>query len=523
MLQISRARSGLMVLLLVAAIAATFYSILGHGFVDWDDYDLIVENPGLNPVTLPGVLSFWTHSYKELYTPVSYTILAALAWVQPPGAPQAGGLFHAASLAIHTVNALLALTILKRLTGSISAAGFGALLFALHPLQVEAVAWAAGINNLIATTLGLCAIWQYLLYRTGQRRRWHYAMATAAFGLALLAKPTTVVVPVVLAILDGLLLRRPWRQMVIPLLPWVAMTLPLWIVTRLVQPAGNVDVPAMWARPLVASDAFVFYMGKLLLPMRLAVDYGRTPGWLLNQGFAYAIWIIPAGLLAIAWRLRHRRPWALAGLGVFVAGWAAVSGLTPFAFQRISTVADRYVYLAMLGPAILLSAGLTNARSKGGATTAAVILCLLAWQSHRQCDRWQNTLTLFEDNLRVFPDSPAAHHTLAFAYARQHNAPAADEHYRAAAALRPDDPEIRYNWGNLLLRQGQFDQAVAQYQAALPHMNKDVRLLLNLGAAYANAGDFPHAVEVYQQAVKLAPQMPQAQRGLAAALRAARK
>lgn len=192
----------------------------------------------------------------------------------------------------------------------------------MHPLQVEAVAWVTGLKDVLCGCLSLVAVWQYVEYVRGseeaagslgrdsaQRARRHYAWATGAFMLALVAKPTAVIVPLVAWILDVWGWQRAWRTRVPALLAWGGMAL-LWsIVTSHIQPATALVVtPPLWARPLIAGDAITFYLAKLVVPIWLAPDYGRSPEVVLTQSWLWLSGLGPWGLAVVLWWQRTRVP-----------------------------------------------------------------------------------------------------------------------------------------------------------------------------------------------------------------------
>src|SRR5262245_14472441 len=297
---------GIVVLLLMCVPLAVFWSAHSHEFVLWDDNTNIVDNPGLHSVTLDHILVFWRAPYADLYIPLTYTLWALTAavsrWVAPQptgGAPLDPQLFHSLNLLVHLLSVLVVWRIVRLLlsrtlregqspapshtrTRMEWAACGGALLFAVHPLQVEAVAWVTGFKDVLGGCLSFVALWQYLQYASGSvdmassdkpsrgqaQRKWiHYWFATGAFVLALLAKPTAVIVPVVAWLLDLWSWPQTWRTRRLAVLAWLVVAMLWGIFTSQVQPATMVLLPVpLWVRPLIAGDAVAFYLYKLLFP-----------------------------------------------------------------------------------------------------------------------------------------------------------------------------------------------------------------------------------------------------------------
>jgi protein O-mannosyl-transferase len=491
-------------LLLAAAIVGVFWPVCTHEFVRWDDTHNLVANPDMNPPTLAGVARYWDfrRPFKDLYIPLTYSVWSAVAWMDVSSSVEGPALnpylFHTVNLAVHLLSAAACHIILLRLLKSGLAAWMGALLFAIHPVQVESVAWISGLKDVLAGLLTLTAVWQYIEYAdpAGEvgagKRRLQYALATAAFLLAMLAKPSAVVAPLLAGIIDGLLLRRPARKWIIPVGAWLVLAIPFVVIGRYAQPADRLAfVPPPWARPIVALDALAFYVQQLLLPLRLGIDYGRSPQWLWQSRQIYFTWLVPMGLLASGLvfffiRRKQARPDGAAVIGLasvflFIAALLPTLGLVPFDFQSYSTVADHYLYIPMLAPAMLLAAALAHRNGRVPAIVAVVILCLLGIQTFRQVWHWRDSSSLFSHAVEVNPTSLAGNVNLgnvlfdeALAAGRFGNAPSARKHaleaevrYRAALVGTPNDADARANLGNTLLLLNRANEAIVQYQAAL--------------------------------------------------------
>lgn len=473
-------------LLIVIATFAALSPVLAADFTNWDDPHTIAANPLLNPPTLASLATFWNPAKPQasLYVPVTYTLWSALAAVAYVPTPDPNGVhlnplvFHAANLALHASAALVAYALLKRLTRNPPAATAGALLFALHPVQVESVAWASGTKDVLWGLLALVALWQYLRFAdhagetSAPRRRLHYAAATAAFVLAMLAKPTAVVVPLVAGAIDLLLLRRPIHRPIVALLPWLLLTIPVLIVGTRAQPAerstGHDVPPAL--RPALAADAVAFYARKVVWPGKSGVVYDHSPPAVRQRGSYRHAWIIPAlllGLAAIAlWQ--WRAAWPLAALATFVLGVVPVLGLVPFEFQRLSMVSDHYLYLSLLGPALALTFALSSTTQMRIPWAACgFALLLLAPLSFAQARTWRDSITLFEHAIRVNPNEFALRANLSLAYHQANRFGDAIRADEAAVARWPDVADARVNLAGSLARVGRLDDARAHAAEAM--------------------------------------------------------
>jgi tetratricopeptide (TPR) repeat protein len=429
------------------------------------------------------------------------------------------------------------------------AAGAGALLFAMHPVQVEPVAWVSGMNNLICATFALLALWLYIRFAQTGRWSW-YIGATCAFVLALFAKPVALVVPIVAFVIDVGLVRHSWRSAIRSLLLWAVLATPFVVITRMVQPAASIE-PAPWmARPLVALDSIAFYLSKLLVPIDLAADYGRTPQVIMDRGYILWTWLAPAALAFVCWRWRKTLPWLWPAALVFVCAMLPVLGLTVFEFQNYSTVADRYMYLAMLGPAIAVAFVLAQWPTRTTIVVAALLLVVAGVLTSMQLRVWRDTYTLFQSHvMRINPTSLAASKAMAFSLMHDGKPEEALKYFDAGLRTNPRDvdlnfnlanlmafnlarpadalayyeralegwptnPKIHNNYGIALYQAGRKADALSQYDRALRLDSHYSHPHANLGIYYIEAGDLSAAEKHFRKALELQPGFIQAQRGL---------
>ncbi len=500
----------------IAVLAlAVFGRVIGHAWLGWDDLANTVGNPHVNPPSLAGTLYFWRHAYTDLYVPLTFTLWALLARIA-----LAPWLFHAASLALHVAAAWAAFDLLRRLVRDERAACAGALLFALHPVQVETVAWMSGAKDLLCGLFALLALARYSAFASAPQgargRRADFALASVFFALALLSKPSAVAIPLCAAVIDLVMLGRGPRVVARDLAPWAAIALVWVFVARAAQPARDVASTALLLRPFVALDAIAFYAGKLAFPLHLAPDYGRTPVAVLEGGLPLTTAAAAAALLAALGAFGGRVARAAAGL--FVAGVAPVLGLVPFDFQRYSTVADHYLYLSMLGPALALAWVLARAPAQGKWIAASVVLLLLASRSALQVGVWRDDETLWRHTLAVNARSWTAHDNLGSALESSGRAREAIPEFERALAINPSDARTHFNLGTAL-------DALDRTSAAIPHLEEAVRLAPddlpsreNLAVALLRAERADEAEAQLRAALRIAPDSYLAHYYLAGAL-----
>jgi len=314
-------KRALIPLLIVIVTALVFARTIRHEFTVWDDEANIVESPYMQPINAANAIRMWREPYFAMYIPVTRTVWAGLGTVSAGPKDLAGKVtynpwpFHAANLLVHCINALLVFFLVKRFVRREWAAALGALLFAVHPMQVEPVAWVTGMKDLLGACLSLASMHCYIRWASQPRAdsprksgRWNYALATMFFGLALLAKPAAAVLPAILFVIDSVLLKRTIGASARALLPWAAAAIPIAVITRAAEQAtGAVPKVALWARPLIMGDTMAWYLRTLAWPGSTSVDYGRTPEAVLHSPLSYVVWIVPValGIIVLARRAAY--------------------------------------------------------------------------------------------------------------------------------------------------------------------------------------------------------------------------
>ena len=459
---------------IIAATCAAMGPVAFNGFSGWDDPHTLLENPSLDPPTFGAVARYWRTAEGGLYVPLTYTAWAMLAAV----ARSADGTlvawpFHVASLLAHALANVVVFLILRRAVARDWPACAGAVLFAVHPIQVETVAWASGLKDVLAGLFAFAAVHQYLLHADGRVRWPHYLLGSAALVLGMLSKPSAACAIPIAAVLDVLVLRRPFRRVAASLAPWVLLAVPLLLVARVAQETQGVPDVALWRRGLVAADALAFYLFKLVAPVNLAIDYGRTPAVAIDSRAAFVTWTIPAAV-ALAIAATRSRVLAAAGL-MFVSGMLMNLGLAPFQFQYYSTVADHYVYVSMSGPALAVGWAVSRRPRLLTAVLCAVVALALVVLAHRQARRWSDAITLLQHSVEVNPDAPGLRNNLGRALGEAGRLDEAAQQFEAVLRLVPYDPMAHRNLALVAVRRGDLD-------AAVRHLAESIRLNERAGA-----------------------------------------
>ncbi|MHB8995278.1 MAG: tetratricopeptide repeat protein [Armatimonadota bacterium] len=540
-----------LILVLIVTILV-FGQVVSHEYLSWDDDVFLYQNPHTQPPTIPSLKAYWTAPYAHLYAPVTYSAWWLLA--RTFGAPGPGGVwvvppvvYHTASLLAHLLPVSIAYLLLVLLVRNRWAAGVGALLFAIHPLQVEAVAWASELKDLLSGMFGLLAVLLHVL----SRRRGSvglYVGATVAFVLAILSKPNLVALPLLVWVVDWLVERPPspsyggqaspalkgreqrrptpspslkgreQRTVALWLLPWLVIAGTHVLLTRHVQPPAPDLVMPLWQRLFVAGDSLAFYLGKLFLPVGLTADYGRMPSLVVESWWGYVTWLAPAALLAVAIITRKRSRWALPGLLWFSLALLPVLGLLPFDFQQYSTVADHYAYLAMFGPALALAGLALHLKGFHGRLPLILLFVLLAAQSGLQTISWNNNQIFWQHTMTVNPKSFLAHNNLGAVYTQLGKLPQAAEQFELALQIKPDDADTLVNLGMLQARLGQTGRAKELLEKGLRQRPGDPKALLTLGMIALQEKQYDTAISRFQTLLEIQPEDAAARYQLAVAL-----
>jgi tetratricopeptide (TPR) repeat protein len=503
-------RDSLARLVIVTLVVAALWPLVRSEFGGMDDDINVSRNPHFNPPTLAGLRYVWTTPQYDLYVPVTYTAWWLVAQVAYHAEPDASGLqlnpylFHLLNLILHALAALAAFEVIRRCVRETWPAAVGALVFALHPVQVESVGWIAGTKDVLAGMLALVALWRYLrtheLSTSVAKRRLAWVLGGVAFILAMLAKPGVVILPLIAFALDWLVLRVPVARAVVRAVPWLVLAIPCVIWTKWLQPAAFIDVP-LWQRPFIATDALAFYLYKLVWPFKLGIHYGRTPQEAIARGWVWWTWIVPAAVAIAAVLARRAAPVLTAALAIFVIALLPVLGIVPFDFQLYSTVADHYLYLPMLGAA-LAGAWLASRRPRGVMIPIAwCIVMALGVLAHLQARHWRDAEAIFSRAQDVNPQSWLAHNQLANIYSGRGDYARAVEQAKVAAELNPHVGAVRITLGFNLAKLGRFDEAIDAYRAATDINPKDVVAHTNLANLYADRKQFDDAIRHYQAAL----------------------
>jgi hypothetical protein len=500
-------------------------------FTDWDDNFTVSQNPLLNPATLASLRFYWSHFEYRLYAPLTYTVWAGISSVARVSPDRHGItldplMFHAANLLLHLLAALVVCRILLLIRMSRFGATCGALLFAIHPVQVEAVAWVAGLKDVLSGLLALVALWQYLQFafadRDGRRQWKPLAISIAALILAMLSKSSAATVGLAAIAMDRCFVGRSWKRVIASASLLLLAAIPFPFVASLAQStAADLAPIPLWPRPMIVADSLAFYLHKLVWPMNLCIDYGRSPWSVIQQlrhAWIYSELCIPTAIIVslIIWRDRAR-PLIAAAL-VFVAGCFSTLGWATFSMQFLSTTADHYLYWAMLGPSIALAWALTTwPDSVYWRSGIAVILLIIAILSIRQGGYWTDERSLMQHTVDVNPRSFLAYDHLGVADEEESNFVDAAAMSRQSIAINPNYFYAHSHLGSALRKLGALDESTREIKLsiALQRLQNPkfplywVWDLNQLGQNDLDRGEPERAAAAFRESLQTQPDQPQ--------------
>jgi tetratricopeptide (TPR) repeat protein len=518
----------------VFAVAFLLYAnTLGNDFV-WDDRELIVENPAvrvLDGATVRSIFTedFWRSSqlgggyYRPLVT-LSYHLQYRMFDGKPIG-------FHLVNIIWNAVTCALVVAFVYLLFGNIVFAWVTALLYAVHPIHTENVAWVAGRTDVLSTMWAMASLVLYVLAR--KRRRWlWFVAALAAFAMSLLAKESAVFVPLVIALLEfgpftGLLARSK-RSFVRPLLYFAVLLLYLLERRHVIGMVGSTyDAYAPGALGVVALPLSILagYAAKLVFPLRLSGEYDApVPDSFANVHVVAGLLILAAFVYGVV-RYR-RRPDVVLGTGLFLFGLGPVINLIPIG--EIS--AERFLYFPSLGVVLIAGSLLSSALvaryptfrrmaaggyvgvpgmkpslARGLSVLLAVVLVAFAARTVARNGDWKTEKTLFAKTAAASPNSARAQLNVGNVARREGRLNDAMAAYKKALEIDPDYPDAMSNLAWIYASQGRIHDALPLVQRALELAPDNVNLINNLGMIYFEQKRYDDAASLFERALKIDP------------------
>jgi tetratricopeptide (TPR) repeat protein len=536
---------------------AVFVRAAGYEFVNFDDPAYVTENPLVyQGLTREGII--WAFQTFRLanWHPLTWLSFQLDATLWGPGSFG----FHLTNVLLHAANTALVFLALRALTAEFWPSAVAALLFAVHPLRMESVAWVAERKDVLSGFFGLLALWAYADYARSPGIK-RYAAVFVACLLSLLSKSMLVTLPFLFLVLDWWPLRRTetWRRLVLEKLPLIALVVAISVVTFQAQESrgarkGLEQYPPL-ARVENAAIGYVTYLSKTIWPSDLAIFYPHPlypggPG--LSHGNAAGACVLLMAMSAAAFALRRRAPYLLTGWLWYLGTLVPVIGLVQVGGQAY---ADRYTYFPQIGILVALCwtvADLAGRYRRSAVVAAGFAVAALAMITFRGLPVWTNSVTLWQNARQTTGDNAMTLVNLGSALEQRGKAAEAEADYRAAIHIDPESVSARRCFGELLYRQGRYLEAAEQLEEArrlapgfalvrtrlgstyywlnrLDESEREHEAALdadpNYAEAYSNLAlvkmkrrDLDGAAAMYRRALNLAPRSADAHCGLGVAL-----
>jgi tetratricopeptide (TPR) repeat protein len=501
---------------LIFAVVALYYPALGHPFSDYDDDFYVTGNShvraGLTWNTAMWAFSSGENANWHPLTWISHELDVRLFGMKPGG-------HHGSSVSLHALNAMLLFLLCATATERFGASLLVALLFAVHPLNVESVVWVAERKNVLSTFFFFLTLGAYGWYvRKPSTQR--CLVVVSLFLCGLMSKPMVVTLPFVLLLLDYWPLERFknngsfWR-LVREKVPLFALAFVSCVVTYAVQKAGHAFHPAtqypMAVRLANAIVAYVLYLWKALWPAQLAPFYPH-PGTGIPWWEPVASLCVLATITCLALTMREKK-YLLVGWLWFLGTAVPVIGIVQVGDQAM---ADRYAYIPLVGVFLAIAWACTDflhsrsAPRKLGGGLALVVLGMYAFASAKQVGYWSNNTELWSHTLAVTENNWLAHRKLAWILISSGNPVRALPHFRLAAEISPNDPTNHINLGLCLDENRQPEEAIAEYRKAISLTSDAMQLAsayTDLGIDLDATGNSAEAQDSYNRALGLNPKM----------------
>ena len=497
--------------LAVAALSFVLYlPTVNYDFIRYDDPDYVQLHPRVSQgLTWDNVVwslrAFEVGNWHPL-TLISHMTDVSLFGMRP-------GAHHLVNVVLHAINAALLLVLFARATGALVPAAAAATLFAIHPLNIESVAWIAQRKSVLAMAFLLLAMNAYVGWVRHRRAR-SYAASVALVAAALAAKPMALVAPLLLLALDVWPLRRGdgWRRLVFEKVPFVALAGAATVVTIVAQTAGgaigSLEAVPPAARVARSVFAYAWYLLRMVWPTNLSLFYPTTLDPSAGWRVAGAVLLL-AAVAAVVLRYARRLPYVTFGAIWYAAALLPVAGFIQYGSQ---VVADRYAYLALIGPFVGISYGVADALARVGpavrlrvqAASGAALLALTVVQQ-LTLPIWRDSDAIFSRGVARAPDNPHVLTNFGLLRVIQGRLDEGIELLARAEKIVPFFRPVQVSLGYAYAQRGDLELARRHYEAAVAIQGDDAAVVLELGRLQSQLGDLAGAEARMREAVALAP------------------
>ncbi len=481
--------------LLIFTLLLTFLvyiKLLGFGAISWDDPEMVFKNLDVKQFQLS---AFFQKHYVGNYIPFTM-LLHALNWFFFQD--WSGG-HHLVSILIHLFNGILVFKLSEKLFQKQIASLTVMLVFLLHPLQIESVAWISETKTLLSATFFLISIIFYLRFLDQQNWRL-YALSFLSFGISSLSKPSVLLLPFVLFLIESLIIKNKPMQAMLRALPFLCLSVIMAYVTYQSQSADLFINHAHEFNYLVrggyAGYAIFSYLMLFVIPLQLSVIYPYPVLNAMNIGFGYVFIVLI--LVALGYCFYKKKNQLAFGLLFFLCSIALMLQFIPFGETLF---ADRYMYLAIIGLAWVVGFLLNKLKiyQKG---IYLFLLCLGAFLSYGRLNVWHDSLYLYEDILKKYPDSFVALNSAGAVCMMQNDHEKSLRYFKHAIEVSPGNYKGYYNLGLLYLKNNQANLAIESFNRAI-RLYDYYKAYNARASAFYMLNDLPKAMNDANKAIQL--------------------
>ena len=516
------------VVLLILATTIAYLPVKDSEFIDLDDDVYVTDNPwiqqGLNRQSVSWAMTSFKEGVWNPMTWISFILDYQLFGLNPAG-------YHLTNLLLHLGSVLILLGVLHRMTGAFWPSFLVAALFALHPLNVESVAWVTERKNVLSTLFWMLSVWAYLEYL--RKPVWqHYLGIMGFLVLGLMSKQMLVTLPCALLLLDYWPLKRlgdNWKE-VRERLPRLALEkLPLFAAVvgagllTLIAAYSDDALPclerlSLGTRLSHAPLAYALYLKKIVWPLDLAIFYPHPGNALITPATVLAILTLGGISLGVWWGRKSR--YLVVGWLWYLGTLVPVSGLIQVGGQ---SMADRHTYIPAIGIFIMLIWGVeelaqaTRLRTAWLTTASLCLVISMMVLTRQQVNHWKDSITLFEHTVATTDDNYLAHNNLGTALLERGQVDAAIENFSRVLEIRPQSDRGLYNMALALRAQGKIEEAARHLALALRSNPNMAEAYNNLGIILITQQRPEDAITLFKEALEIEPLMEQAHSNLGTA------
>jgi protein O-mannosyl-transferase len=492
-----------------------FFPAFKNEFTNWDDSGYIVDNVLIRSLSAENIGEIFSTYVQGNYHPLTvlsnaleYRFFELSPWI-----------YHFNNILLHILNSILVLIFINRLTGRIEIAGITAILFGIHPMHVESVAWVSERKDVLYTFFFLASLICYMIYRKSASKK-YYVFSLLLFLLSLLSKGQAVVLPLVFLLVDFYMGREKKWSLLTEKIPFFALSLIFGVVAVIAQKSSDAiqssQLFTFFERICFASYGMLMYLVKLVIPYKLSCFYPYP--FKTNNLLPFYFYICPliAGLvfLAVYRTLRYTRVAAF-GFLFFLVTIVLVLQLLAVGSTIMS---DRYSYVPYIGIFFIIGSAYDYIARHRRQFRTVIAGLLVAWSlmlivvARKQCMVWRNSLSLWNNVIEKYPMVPVAHNNKALVYKNEGKYDLALQGYNKALEVDPTYQGSYENRGNIYFLTGRYEEAIVDFNKALSLKENSEVAFNSRGAVYFNQGKYDLALADFNRAIESKPDYPEAYR-----------